>query len=60
MSKSLEGVLIKPPHLRINYTEHQLDEFIACADPVTGPHYFLDNFFYIQHPTKGRMLYHPF
>ena len=37
MSKSLEGVLIKPPHLRINYTEQQLDEFISCADPVTGP-----------------------
>jgi hypothetical protein len=22
--------------------------------------YFLDNFFYIQHPTRGRMLYHPY
>jgi hypothetical protein len=22
--------------------------------------YFLDNFFFIQHPVKGRMLYHPF
>ena len=60
MSKSLEGVLIKPPHLRINYTDHQLDEFVACADPETGPQYFLDNFFYIQHPTRGRMLYQPF
>jgi hypothetical protein len=22
--------------------------------------YFMDNFFYIQHPTRGKMLYHPF
>lgn len=60
MSKSLEGVLIKPPHLRVNYTEQQLDEFIACADPASGPLYFMDHFFYIQHPTRGRMMYHPF
>ena len=31
-----------------------------CMDPVTGPEYFMDNYFYIQHPTKGKMLYHPF
>ena len=30
------------------------------ADPVTGTIYFMDNFFYIQHPTRGKMLYHPF
>jgi hypothetical protein len=33
---------------------------MACADPVTGPQYFMDNFFYIQHPVRGKMLYHPF
>jgi hypothetical protein len=42
------------------YTDDQIKEFALCADPITGPGYFLDNFFYIQHPTKGRMLYHPF
>lgn len=42
------------------YTDQQLREFAACADPATGPVYFMDNFFYIQHPVKGRMLYHPF
>lgn len=56
----MEGVLIKSPHKQEKYTEEQLVEFAACADPVTGPQYFLNNFFYIQHPTKGKMLYSPF
>jgi len=60
MSKTMEGVLIKSPHKQENYTEQQLMEFAACADPDTGPKYFLENFFYIQHPTKGKMLYSPF
>jgi len=59
MPKS-EVVLVKAPYTSIEYTDQQIREFAACADPVTGPMYFLDNFFYIQHPTRGRMLYHPF
>ena len=60
MGKTNEVVLVKSPHTRQVYTQQQIDEFRQCADPVTGPIYFLDNFFYIQHPTRGRMLYHPF
>ncbi len=60
MSKKDEPALIKAPYSRSLYTDQQLREFAACADPVTGAMYFLDNFFYIQHPTRGRMLYHPF
>ena len=52
--------LVKQPHRRQSYTDEQLSEFIACADPDNGPQYFMDNFFYIQHPTRGKMLYHPF
>ena len=55
-----ETQLVKAPHRREPYTESQLQEFIACADPQSGPIYFMDNFFYIQHPTRGKMLYHPF
>jgi len=55
-----EGNLIKTPHKRTAYTAQQLEEFMKCADPITGPEYFMDNFFYIQHPTKGKMLYHPY
>lgn len=55
-----ENILVKSPYQKINYSDQQLREFAACADPATGPEYFLDNFFYIQHPVKGRMLYKSF
>ena len=55
-----ETALVKAPHRKEIYSERELDDFAACADSVTGPLYFMDNFFYIQHPTRGKMLYHPF
>jgi len=55
-----ESTLVKTPYRKTSFTDSQLAEFVACADPVTGPQYFMDNFFHIQHPTKGKMLYHPF
>ena len=55
-----EAALVKTPYKRTVFTDEQLEEFVKCADPVTGPAYFMDNFFHIQHPTRGKMLYHPF
>jgi hypothetical protein len=60
MAKPGEVNLVKTPHKAVIYSDQQIQEFARCADPVTGPMYFLDNFFYIQHPVKGRMLYQPF
>lgn len=60
MAKSVETVLIKKPNLQESYSEIQLREIVKCADPVTGPSYFLENYFYIQHPTRGRMRYQPY
>jgi hypothetical protein len=60
MSKSLEGVLVKAPHRRHPYTDEQIQEFVLCADPDTGPQYFMSHFFYIQHPLHGKMLYQPY
>jgi len=57
---TLESALVKKAHTPTIFSEQQIEEFMRCADPVTGPAYFLDNFFYIQHPTRGRMLLHPF
>ena len=52
--------LIKNPYTKTAFAnQQQLDDFIKCCDPVTGYLYFMDNFFYIQHPTKGNMVYHP-
>ena len=60
MKPLAETVLIKKPNTRESFTETQLREVIKCADPISGPAYFLENYFYIQHPTKGRMRYSPF
>lgn len=60
MSKDLETAIIKTPYKKMSYTENQIRELARCADPVTGPKYFMSNYFYIQHPTKGSIQYHPF
>jgi hypothetical protein len=52
--------LVKNPYTKTVFkTDKELQDFIKCCDPDTGYLYFMDNFFYIQHPTKGSMLYHP-
>ena len=59
-TKSLDNVLIKKAHSQEEYTEQKLREFAACADPDKGPFYFMENFFYIQHPTQGGIKYVPY
>ena len=60
MSKPQESDIIKTPYQKTAYTEDQIREIAKCADPVTGPRYFMSNYFYIQHPTRGSMQYIPF
>ena len=60
MSKSLDGVLIKAAHKKETFTESQIKELMACSDRKTGCEHFMSNYFYIQHPVKGKMLYKPF
>jgi hypothetical protein len=62
MSKPLSNApsLVKDPYKKTEFkNDKELQDFIKCCDPNTGYLYFMDNFFYIQHPTKGSMLYHP-
>lgn len=54
------NTIVKAPHCRQSFTNIQLQEFMACAKNDTGPSYFLENFFYIQHPTRGKLQYHAF
>lgn len=43
---------MKAPHQLISLTAHQQSEFVRCAiDPL----YFIENYVWIQHPTKGRV-----
>ena len=60
MSKSLDGVLTKKAHTKEKFTEQQVQDLLACADPETGYHYFAKNFFHIQHPVKGKVKFEPY
>lgn len=55
-----DNKLVKTAYSSQKYTEQDIEELLKCTDPIAGPHYFLDNFFYIQHPTKGKLKYEPF
>jgi hypothetical protein len=53
--------LIKDPYTKTVFKDQQeLEDFVKCCDPKEGYLHFMDNFFYIQHPTRGSMLYHPY
>lgn len=60
MAKSLDGVLIKKAHRQEKFSEQQITDLAKCADPENGYEYFCKNFFFIQHPTKGKLLFEPF
>jgi hypothetical protein len=47
-----ETVLVKSPYKKENYTDHQIAEIVKAA---TDPVYFIREYMYIQHPTKGRV-----
>ena len=52
--------LVKTPYKKTKFkTDKDLEDYIKCCDPNTGHLYFMDNFFMIQHPTRGSMHYHP-
>ena len=59
-SKNLDGKLVKTAHSTQRYTEQDIEDLMKCQDLVNGPHHFLDNFFYIQHPVKGKLRYEAF
>ncbi len=52
--------LVKKPFATQTWTEKDIEDLMKCQDPITGPHYFLENFFHIQHPVKGKLLYDPY
>jgi hypothetical protein len=59
-SKNLDGNLVKKANVAQRFSEQDIADLMKCQDPDTGPAYFLENFFYIQHPTKGKIQYAPF
>jgi len=57
MAASLDGVLIKKANRKETFTEEQIADLLACMDPDTGYLHFSRKFAYIQHPTKGKLLF---
>jgi len=55
-----DNQFIRPPNKQIDMTPDQVKEFLQCCDPTTGYRYFMEHYFYIQHPTKGQLLYKPY
>ena len=58
--KSLDGNLTKRAYAKTAYSEKKLLDLKKCADKDTGYLYFMKNFMWIQHPTKGRMKINPY
>lgn len=57
---SQDNKLIKKAHQKQPYTEQQLEELAKCIDSDTGYLHFATNFFHIQHPVKGKILFEPY
>jgi len=55
-----DGVLTKKAHKKETYTEQEIQHLVKCMDPNTGYLHFMKNFYYIQHPVKGKLLFKPF
>jgi hypothetical protein len=55
-----DNEFIRRAHQNISMTDEQTVEFVKCCDPVDGYRYFMTTYFYIQHPTKGKLLYDPY
>ncbi len=59
-NKILDGVLIKKANTQEHYTENIIQDLVKCSDPETGYLYFMKNFFYIQHPVRGKIKFEPY
>jgi hypothetical protein len=55
-----ENKLIKTAHKTQKFTEQDIESLGKCMDLDTGASFFLENFFYIQHPVKGKLKYTAF
>jgi hypothetical protein len=59
-SKNLDGKLVKTPHVTQKFTEEDIENLVKCQDLNTGAEFFMTNYFYIQHPVKGKLKYQPY
>jgi hypothetical protein len=55
-----DNKFVRPKGAQVSLTPQQIQEYVKCCHPDTGYEYFMRNYFYIQHPTKGQLLYDPY
>ena len=56
-----ENQFIKPAYQKTEFkTQQELAEFMKCVNPISGFLYFLQTHYWIQHPTKGAMVFQPY
>ena len=60
MPQGTDSKLVKSAHKTIKYTKGEVKHLKECTNPKTGPMYFMRNFIYIHHPTRGRLLFDPY
>ena len=60
MANNKDTVLTKKAHTKEQYTEEQINHLAKCMDPESGYLHFIKNFYWIQHPVKGRIQFDPF
>jgi len=60
-NNTVDATLIKKPYQGRRFSsKEELKHYALCSDPQLGPHYFISNFFYLQHPTEGRQTMKPY
>ena len=60
MSGGLDERLVKKAYKKEKYSDEQLLELAKCADKESGPLYFMENFLYVQHATRGKIKFSPY
>ena len=60
MARNVDNALTKRAHIKQQWTETQVSDMLACMDPINGYIHFAKNFFHIQHPVKGKLLFEPY
>ncbi len=53
--------VIKDPYVNTYFAnDEEYRDFLESCDPKSGYMHFMNNFFYIQHPTRGSIRYDPY
>ena len=60
MGKALDGVLIKKANKQETFSEQHITHLAKCMNTDNGYQFFLRNFYHIQHPVKGKLVFDPF